>query len=134
MKGKIFIEDLRIGNYVHDQNGYICQIGMIGPSNAIGFMNEGSSVVDASCIADIKPVEIKIPRLAAMGFNVVSSRKIQGSWLVMQKDDFYVVFIETGRYAIYYENNPEAICYLNYIHQLQNIYYSITFLDLTFKK
>lgn len=134
MKGKIFIEDLRIGNYVHDQNGYICQIGMIGPSNAIGFMNEGSSVVDASCIADIKPVEIKIPRLAAMGFNVVSSRKIQRSWIIMQKNDFYVAFLGEGRFAIYYENAVDPICYLSYIHQLQNIYQSITFLDLTFLK
>lgn len=130
MKGKILIEDLRIGNYVHDLNGNICQIGSIGPSNAIGFANEGSSVVDASCIADVKPIEITFSRLILLGFH--KSNNSIGDRVVLNKNNLHVELLPDSRVAVYYGSNLDLICFCNYIHNLQNFYYSISGGELLF--
>ncbi len=128
-------QELRIGNYVLEQNGQeITTIASITqPENGI-FEYEVNDV-DGMFIQvpedEIEPIPITEDWLMEFGFlngNKQSQCDMWGCWYY---DDFKIIVDKDGNFEA---DVYVAELFLKYIHQLQNLYFSLTGDELTLKK
>lgn len=111
--------ELRIGNYVLDSENKICTIG-----NGMAFFN----------IEKINPIPLTEEWLEKFGFENQNNTEDQ-YWARHEKNGFSIFNIHT--IEIWNEEKDYCIdlpLYLNYVHQLQNIYFALTGKELIKKE
>lgn len=130
--------ELRIGNYIKSDNGIICEVSRIeskeftkwdsGEDNSILCKVVGTKDDYLNCINDNwKPIPITEEILLKCGFFYdcdSDTYKIPDCSLQIDLSDFYI---------------PEAVVfgeslrYIKYLHQLQNLYFSLIGTELKIK-
>jgi hypothetical protein len=122
--------ELRIGNLVYFPNNEIVEI--YGVSKDIVIKNNGCDFFPISVI-DVKPIPLTEQWLLKFGFEVNEFHK---NYKI--KVDYYHHSIKFYENEWVYSNDvSDASCHtiasVNYVHQLQNIYFALTNEELTIK-
>ncbi len=118
-------DDLRLGNYIIS-NREVLEVDYINGNNYIGFTKYPFGEPVESCV----PIDLNKEWLEKFGF--VNYEAI-GSWTICLKDDMYEVKFENGSFwftfaTITRDDNWKQMPdrKLEYVHELQNIFYSVT--------
>jgi arginine/ornithine N-succinyltransferase beta subunit len=87
---------------------------------------DGASTIDCK-IEDLKPISLTEDILVKLGFEKTENPR------EMKYEDYSVLFLREIRFVIcnYMENPPTVK--VQFLHQLQNLYHSLTGEEITFK-
>ncbi len=116
------IKELRIGNYLHDRVDRLCRVEVL----RIGEDIYAPAIIGGQTSLPNKPIELTQEWLMDFGFSIYNG------WDDMEffrrkdfnKTDFELAILSTG-----FEHNP-YIGPIKTVHQLQNLYYALTGLEL----
>lgn len=121
----IQINELRVGNHIW--NGVITEVRKDGFK-----FHDGYSEWDSTKLAEssIEPYTLTTEEFEKCGFEIYD---IIGSRVIYQHSKFKGIKAEQvpGAIAIYV--GESLLCYCEYVHQLQNLYFALTGKELTFK-
>jgi hypothetical protein len=116
------ISELRIGNYIHTKGGELCTIFQL-----CGEDEKIKDKINYINIDEFKPIPIDLEWLEEFKFHII---KIKKEYSVYSFDDFNRINIT--EYAYYYQNYMGTKP-IKYVHELQNIYFSINGKELKLK-
>jgi hypothetical protein len=129
----IKIEELRIGNLV-SSIGIIYKVTLIDIHGNIRGV-EGSTSFNLDKTTN--PIPLTEEWLLKFGFQQTDPKKFIGGLYTRKKTDgFYGFYInkETMSYCTFdYEGTIEDIIKIEYVHQLQNLYFALTGEELNYK-
>lgn len=131
--------ELRIGNWVNSEGIFYAtdqpyaKIGAIGPGKSIGLERTNTSSLDGGDTDQIAPIPLNEEWLIKLGFVRVSS--YDDEWCIESYRHFRIAFdrdgdigtAHLGRYKGTYK-------IIDYVHQLQNLYFALTGTELTIKE
>lgn len=120
--------ELRIGNYF-TQNGIRFRVSEITRQGVVSICSNGKDEVTAACPTP-KPIKLTNELLEDMGFEKADSfhEEIEYKY---QWTDGSLFFYETFDRRFIFDYTPIE---LKYVHQLQNLYYSLTGKELSIDK
>ena len=136
------VNDFRIGNLVLDEDGEFCKIEQLSSENMECFQ-QVSNIENKSCIStkypsNIYAIELTEEWLLKAGFKykkyhptTIGSADVFGSGLYVSQminNGFSLVF-QTDKKSFYFEFSDR---YIKYVHELQNIYFALTGVELVF--
>lgn len=78
----------------------------------------------------IKPIPLTEELLLKLGFSVCNIKLGTRRFYNIAT---FIVEITSNDYAVYYTRQKELICFVKHLHQLQNIYFSLTGEELKIK-
>ena len=118
-------EDFRVGNYLQDAKGRLCQIDALGTDwNDDGI--EATAIDGPLTTKPVKPIPLTTKWLEKFGFPLMNGRLYEkGRFAIKPMGNEWVVF--WGLKDILY---PKDFC----VHQLQNLYFALTGEELTIKE
>lgn len=106
------VEELRIGNYV------------LNPNGLIQIINDVECLMDAN---EFKPIKITEEILLKCGFERVGFGRIECFEFVGYRLGIWDIYsLENGVFSIAKNTSETILCDLKYLHQLQNLYFSLT--------
>jgi hypothetical protein len=123
--------ELRIGNLVEYKNQYI-NVSGIGP---FGIQSEGKKylIIAKFSTPDIQPILLTEEWLLKFGFEINRQTKEENNiWRCYSEEGFFEV--EQIGSSFFLDDNH---CYgtkINYVHQLQNLYFALTGEELVVKE
>ena len=121
-------EELRLGNWVYISDNYTHafykQETQINIHNMMYLCGETKEPLDFT----FEPIPLTEEILLKCGFYETSNKDfIGGLFALKQKGDGFYINKETMSYCYFdYEGNIEDIIKINYVHQLQNLYFALT--------
>lgn len=126
------IKELRIGNYVQDAKGQIREVkGIDGYSSPFLWLKIPlcNLAIGRHSLVDIKPIPLSEELLLKCGFELFCSGL--SDWVI----DGYAWYIDftDGIATIMSEDRHFDICKCQYLHQLQNLYFSLVGEELEVK-
>lgn len=119
--------ELRIGNWVYDMNGKPQQIDQVvrHPSceRNYGYISKFKGWNFANgYIDDLNPIPITEEWLLKLGFE----RYGDNGEYFKHKDIEVFEFLNIGTAFKVFDSSGICICYIEYVHQLQNLYFALT--------
>ena len=136
------VNDFRIGSLVLDEDGELCKIEQLS-SEKMKCFQQVSNIENKSCIStkypsNIYAIELTEEWLLKAGFRykkynptTIGSTNVFGSGLYISQmfsNGFSLVF-QTDRKNFYFEFSDR---FIKYVHELQNIYFALTGVELVF--
>lgn len=119
--------ELRIGNYLNGKQGHVT-VTEIRANNSVKIHDNTSSFYLGTCL---QPIPLTEEWLLKFGFERTDQKDNSNDdwiWLFYQKDKIYIdgsdLTIETA---------SGIVIKLEYVHQLQNLYFTLIGEELTFK-
>jgi hypothetical protein len=111
--------ELRLGNWIDDQESGIRFIGSIG-QYTLSLGHDGYSGLDGRNYSQISPIELTEEWLLKFGFETLNG----GFYFLRLKDGyrFEILFREGNIKADLLTFDPQ----IKYVHQLQNLYFALT--------
>lgn len=132
--------ELRIGNWVHYNNGHYCEITAIGSRTILGqqFFNIDKGNDHPIIDEHINPIPITPEILENAGFKI---NEDAGNWkhseMKIWKDKRKMIGEEDGKFYLYNQCEDDYYSWyypeIKYVHQLQNLYFALTGEELEFK-
>ncbi len=120
------VREFRIGNYIVDYetepNQIHWQIEQIRPSS-LQSKNLGASFRNNSCWT-LDPEPIELTEEWFVNFGLVCDKDKGVTFLYSYS--FYIVYEAEDDYCVYEYVNDNFITSVKYVHQLQNLYFSLT--------
>ena len=113
------VKDLRIGNYLRKENTVV-QI-------------DARSIFDMSApngMSKYEPIPLTEEWLLKFGF----IDRYNARWLQDNKMTTWEVTIIDGKFHVTVNGDEYRLCELHYVHELQNVYHSLTGEELTLKQ
>ena len=110
-------EELRLGNWVHQGDGFAMQVVAIFADEVYLDFDENHGDVWDCKIADVKGIEVNTDWLVTLGYKLSENK----SWMV--KGNF-TYWIELG--IFYWRMEPIEQRLTKYVHQIQNLHLSLT--------
>ena len=123
------VNDFRIGNLVLDEDGELCKIEQLS-SEKMECFQQVSNIENKSCIStkypsNIYAIELTEEWLLKLGF--FKHVKFKNTYV---KGSFSIKITDRG--VIYFKYNDFVIAELQFIHQLQNLYFALCGEELVF--
>jgi len=119
---------LRLENYV-EYNSMFFKVKLISKSGVS--CDRGKGIVELS-IKDINPIPLSEDILLKLGFEK-SNAKISGCDY-FTKDKYSVMVKEDVCYFSLVEMQSRYLCIVEFLHQIQNVYFALTNEELTIKE
>jgi len=135
-------KDLRIGNLILVHNHYVATIERIGKDIGVKTYGEKISQIDYIELQYLTPIELTDEWLLRFGFEVDDDLGDQIYYQIPNQKNGYGICFDHDDIAFYkfYGNGGENVHtlihdeeHLQYVHQLQNLYYALTQTELTLK-
>ena len=127
--------ELRIGNLVNPKT--ICSIlSIYGVGNYVCDIefchngNEHDGAFAQIAVDQLAPIPITEDWLIKFGFEYVANEDDGGSMIMKTYEKGEIQFTYEGEGFVYYEK-PWSDVQLNYVHELQNLYFALTDEELT---
>lgn len=131
--------ELRIGNYIYDHNNEARQVAYVG--DTIGLHNDIGGTqkyqhnpIFSRDINELKPIPLSEEWLLKFGFAVDDA---YGVFIYMNKHDHdtdKISFRNSEGFVCYHVMQYRSLCkHIKYVHQLQNLFYSLTGEELKIK-
>ena len=123
------VNDFRIGNLVLDEDGELCIIEQLS-SDKMECFQQVSNIENKSCIStkypsNIYAIQLTEEWLLNLGFS--KHLKFKNTYC---KGVFSVKFTDSG--LIYFKYNDFVVAELLFVHQLQNLFFSLTGEEMVF--
>lgn len=138
MENEIKATELRVGNYVHDEDERLCVVRKISTNSFQALLINGYNTT-----LSFKPIPITEQRLLEFGFEKVEKYKNildEIEFVKYSERPFHHIYIRYFGRDITVFNHSECnaneiqfISYCESIHQLQNLYHALTGQELTKK-
>lgn len=111
-------KDLRIGNYMHDKIGRLCEVEKLSkdPDEV-----RISAINSAITSLPIRPIEITEAYLVLLGFKI-----IKGDWQYYKNMSALKVYARVNSRRLYFEIGGIYMGEIKYVHRLQNIWHSLS--------
>ena len=119
-------QELRIGNLVFDHLGRVQKVAEIRSDAYICYLSNGAKLKYK--LNTTKPIPLTEEILLKFGFEKTANPR------ELKYDDYSILLLNEIRFVIcnYMENPPSVK--VSTVHQLQNLFFSLTGKELTFKK
>lgn len=122
--------DLRIGNLVLVHNHYVAEVISIGDKIGVKTVGEPKANIDYLDLEFISPIPINEKWLLDLGFGIKEiypKNEIHPKgWIIYEKDEFTIT--DDFRLQIFGKSVK-----IEYVHNLQNVYYAIEKKELNHK-
>lgn len=122
--------DLRIGNLVLVHNHYVAEVISIGDKIGVKTVGEPKANIDYLDLEFISPIPINEKWLLDLGFGIKEiypKNEIHPKgWIIYEKDEFTIT--DDFRLQIFGKSVK-----IEYVHNLQNVYYAIERKELNHK-
>lgn len=132
-------KQIRVGNLIADKNGNevsVLDIYMTGEGYSLRVMGVKVGIPDPQPIESFKPIPLTEEWLVKLGFEKVISNAVDFIGRPMKIVDFnlgsWTVNDEKGKYTFCVES-ALGLTDIQYVHQLQNLYFALTGTELTIK-
>lgn len=125
----IFHSELRIGNYIQDYDKTkILLVERVDDTLKYRELNNTSLYSESNHITNLKPIEINEDWLVRFGFEIRSN-----NWksLSICSDWFYLYLEKLAGFKMSINKESVYLPHIKYVHQLQNLYFSLTGLELS---
>ena len=115
------VEELRLGNWVHQGNGFPMQVVAIFEDEVyLDFEGNEGDVWECK-IADLKGLQIDAVWLETLGYTLSYKFSENKSWMVKGNFSYW---IELGMF--YWRMEPIEQRLTKYVHQIQNLHLALT--------
>lgn len=132
--------ELRIGNYVYSKSfEEIRQVGEINSRGSVSYIRENTSCYDGTSFKDdAQPIVLTEEWLIRLGFrSYTDTNPCIENQNIYRNGKLAIEYRMKSFRVLWYDANDDygtSICLVvNYIHQLQNLYFALTRNELTIK-
>lgn len=136
------VKELRLGNLVLFDNENIMELASINSDDTIRLWREKETDTTCGCfrLNRIKPIPLTEEWLLKFGFTIrdknyslnYGGESMRYAFLDNPKNIFILYFHGRHGFNVYESRRSEDYC-IQYVHQLQNLYFALTNKELTLK-